>query len=270
VIGVLITRPRDTAAKLGAELATQGFIPVVDPLLEIVDVADAEIELDGVQALIFTSARAVRVAAKRMSARHIRTYAVGGATAQALRQAGFARIQDADGDWQDLAALIARGAKPRGGRLLHLAGEDIAGDLDGSLRRLGFETARQVLYKAVAARRLAPLTLAALRERQLSYVLLYSARTARTLVKLVEQAGLAENCKPLTALCMSAAVAAAASDLPWLAAKVANAPTGAALLALLPRPGTLAGPSGGHGGGKTGPGLGQATHEGPYRQGEDP
>lgn len=265
MIGVLITRPRDAAAKLGAELATQGFIPVLDPLLDIVELPGAEIELDGVQALIFTSARAVRAAAKRMSARHIRAYAVGGATAQALRQAGFARIHDADGDWQDLVALIARDARPRGGRLLHLAGEDTAGDLAGALRSLGFEVMRQILYKAVAASHLAPLTVAALRERQLSYVLLYSARTARTLVKLVEQAGLAESCRPVTALCLSAAVAAAASDLPWLAARVANAQNAGALLALLPDPGRASGKRG-----QPGARLGGATQEGPFRRGEDP
>src|SRR5690606_36300514 len=58
-----------------------------------------------------------------------------------------------------------------------------------------------------------------------------SPRTARAFVTLAEQEGLAESCRHLDVLCLSRAVADAASTLPWRAVRVASRPEQAALLA---------------------------------------
>ena len=48
--------------------------------------------------------------------------------------------------------------RPEGGRLLHVAGSDVAGDLAGLLRDAGFAIERVVLYEARPVAGLSPPT----------------------------------------------------------------------------------------------------------------
>jgi uroporphyrinogen-III synthase len=234
--GVLVTRPGDAAEALAGTLRARGFTPFLEPLLRIEETGPTVLGLDGIQALLLTSPRGVRAAAHRTAARDLPAYAVGGATARALTAAGFTDVRDADGDWQALAALVARTADPAAGPLLHPAGEDVAGDLKGALERRGFTVDRRVLYRAVPADRLSPATEAALGDGRILYVMLYSPRTGRTFARLVGAgtAGGAGRCSALTALCLSPAVAASVAGLPWAAVRTAGHPSEAALLELLP------------------------------------
>ena len=61
---VLITRPEDDARPLAERLAARGIEALVEPLLIIVPVAGAELDLDGVQALLVTSANGARALAR--------------------------------------------------------------------------------------------------------------------------------------------------------------------------------------------------------------
>ena len=60
---------------------------------------------DGVFALVFTSANAVRAFAAADDNRQVRAYCVGAATAQAATAAGY-RSVSADGDSDDLLELV--------------------------------------------------------------------------------------------------------------------------------------------------------------------
>ena len=115
-------------------------------------------------AILVTSANAARAIAghkRRDELRRIPVFAVGKQSAQALRAAGFAEVTSADGDADDLAALVAARLEPPA-RLLYLAGEDRAGDLAGALRAKNFIVDTVVVYRAVAAATLPPEAAAAL------------------------------------------------------------------------------------------------------------
>ena len=102
-IGVVITRPREPAEALAAALEREGARPFVFPALAIEDLAPAP-ALEQALALlpraglaIFVSAHAVEkgLAAARSRASwpaHVPVAAVGEATAQALRNSGFAQV----------------------------------------------------------------------------------------------------------------------------------------------------------------------------------
>src|SRR5262249_45866543 len=142
----LITRPREDSERLAEALAKRGIESLIEPLLTVVPVADAPIALDRVQALLFTSANGARAFATRRPERHLATFAVGDATAVALRAAGFTRVESAGGDVEDLARLVKARLDPTKGALLHIAGTAVAGDLAGVLRAAGFAVERAALY----------------------------------------------------------------------------------------------------------------------------
>lgn len=234
---VLVTRPRDDAAPLVAALAARGHETLVAPMLEIHAPAPGAVtpDLAGVQALLFTSANGVRAFAALTPARDLPVFAVGEASGQAARAAGFARVESAGGDVDDLARLVRERAEPAAGALYHAAANRLAGDLKGALEAAGFAVRRDILYESVAARALPAELRAALTAGQLDAATFYSPRTAATFADLVARAGLAESCTRLTAICLSAAVATALQPLRWRAVGIAAQPTQDSLLAALDR-----------------------------------
>lgn len=229
---VLITRPEEDAAELVAELAARGIEAVVAPLLSIDFVDEAPLDLDGVQALLLTSANGVRAFARNTAERGFKVLAVGDATARAAEAAGFQDVTSAAGDVDDLAALAAKRLDPGAGALLHPAGSKVAGDLAGMLERAGFSYRRCVLYAARTATELPEAARAELATGECAGVLIYSPRTGVTFKRLVEEAGLAAALASVRAYCLSANVAAAVAGLPWAGIETAARPEQSALLAL--------------------------------------
>ena len=86
---ILITRPIEDAKPLADALAERGIQVLIEPLLEIRHLEDAEIDLAGAQALLFTSANGVRAFAALSPRRDLKVFTVGDGSADAARQAGF-------------------------------------------------------------------------------------------------------------------------------------------------------------------------------------
>lgn len=212
---VLITRPEEDAAPLAADLKERGFKPLIAPMLSIRQIEDAALETKGIQGMLFTSANGVRAFAARSDRRGAAAWCVGGATAATARRLGFHDVRTADGDVESLAELVVKNVDPNHGALLHAAGSTVAGDLAGRLSKAGFTICRAVLYEAVPATALPEEAAAALRAGTVRAVLFFSPRTADSFVRLVEEAGLADACRGVDAVCLSEAVAESARRLPW-------------------------------------------------------
>jgi uroporphyrinogen-III synthase len=231
---ILITRPREDAEPLAAELVRRGFSALVQPMLEIRTLDGPPLNLEGVQALLCTSANGVRATAARTTRRDLPVLAVGDATARAARDAGFAQVESAGGDVESLARLAAGRLDPAAGRLLHAAGTAVAGDLAGDLGRAGFTVERHVLYAAEPVTELGHDAVQGLYAGTIDAVLFFSPRTGRSFVKVVQKAGLADRLGGVVALCLSEAVGTAVRTVDWQAIHVARQPDQAALLDLLP------------------------------------
>jgi uroporphyrinogen-III synthase len=188
-------------------------------------------DLEGVQALVLTSANAA--SALGAPARQLPVFAVGEATAKAARRTGCAAVVAATGAGADLARVIAQRCRPERGALLHLCGEDVRPGLSERLAAAGFALRRQVVYRALAARALSPVTVEAISRRQIEAVLLFSPRTARTFVELIDRHGLQANLAAAAAICLSAAVAQPCRELVWRAIHLAARPAPGALLEAL-------------------------------------
>jgi uroporphyrinogen-III synthase len=233
---VLITRPLEEAETLAAALDAQGIECMVEPLLAIRPLDTAELSLDGVQALLFTSANGVRAFASLEPRRDLPVYAIGEHSAEVARAAGFEKVESAGGAVEELARLVRTRVDPGKGTLLHGAGAVIKGDLAALLGPDGFTVRRIVLYEAAPATAFSGATVTALRDGTLDAVLFFSPRSAETFVSLAKSAGVDAACARLAAICLSPAVAGAAGTIRWRVVRIAARPEQSALLELVALP----------------------------------
>jgi uroporphyrinogen-III synthase len=227
----LITRPRDEAEALAALLARRGIEAVIEPMIEIVERHAAMPDLAGVQAILCTSANGVRALARASGERGVPVFAVGDATAREAGAAGFRAVDSAGGNVEDLARLVARRLRPVDGRLLHVAGSEVAGDLAGALGAAGFAVERVVLYEAHPAAALRAATARSIGNGAIDLALFFSPRSAAIFARLVGAAGIANGLATSVAISISSAADAALGDLPFRDRITAAVPTQAALLA---------------------------------------
>ncbi len=227
---VLVTRPADDAEETAALLRARGHDPLVAPLLSVRYHDGHPLHLEGVQAILATSANGVRAFARRTARRDLPVFAVGAQTAEAARAAGFADVRNADGNAKTLGRAVRGWAKLDGGTLLHAAGAEAEGRLAGLLRADGFTVRNEVLYDVPAVESFPDSARAALQAGELDAVLLYSARSAQAFAACIARAGFPAACAGLVACCISEAAAKPLAGLAFKAVRIAARPNQTALL----------------------------------------
>ncbi|WP_341915650.1 uroporphyrinogen-III synthase [Ferrovibrio terrae] len=230
---LLLTRPEAESLALRQTLEARGHRVDVAPMLAIRQNHAVDLPLDGVTAVLFTSANGVRAFCDATPRRDFTVYAVGPASALAASAAGFTRVEAAGGDVDLLARLVRARHQQGAGALLHAAGSARAGDLQAMLQADGYDVRRCVLYDAETAIALPDAVAARFGAGGYDGALFFSPRTAATFVTLVQAAGITAGATSATAYCLSANVAREARSLPWRAVTVAENPSEAALLALI-------------------------------------
>lgn len=204
MLRVAITRAEPEASRTAERVRAFGADAMVAPLLTIVP-CGYDTNTEGAQAIIFTSTNGVRAFPDARGAQDRLVLAVGDATAAAAREAGFTNVRSADGDVNALVAIAKRDLDPAKGKLIHISGDHVAGDLSGKLRMAGFSVDWRLAYASVAA-----MALPDALKQSLNIVLFHSPRAAETFLALG-----APNAERLTAGCLSAAVAEAAGKTSW-------------------------------------------------------
>jgi uroporphyrinogen-III synthase len=128
---------------------------------------------------------------------------------------------------------IAAHAHPQSGALLHVTSAHTAGDLSGSLSKIGFLVRTLEAYSATPAGQLSAATATSLSADELDAVMFFSPRTAGTFSALVQAQGLAGHCKNVTALALSENVAKCLHPLIFRKVLVAETTGTGAMLDLL-------------------------------------
>jgi len=238
---LLVTRPKEDAASLVTLLKEKGHEAVLFPLLKIVAQPDGEKQLkdykvSDIQALLVTSANGVRAFAQVDKRRSFYVLAVGSASAEAARAVGFKHVDSAEGDVISLEKLVREKCKPEKGKLLHIAGSSVAGDLKGLLEKDGFDFDRAVLYRADKVTQFSDPLKAEIKAGKIDGVLLYSPRTAASFAELIEQDGLKNDIKNMLAYGLSEAVASKIKHLAFKDIKIAATPDQEALLKIIGEP----------------------------------
>ena len=205
---VLVLRPEPGNARTVARLAALGLDPVAVPLFEVVPLGWEVPDPAGFDALLLTSANAVRHggAGLRMLA-GLPVVAVGAETARAAAKAGLTVALSGD---RDAASVVAQARAAGFTRLLHLCGRD------------------HVETKAVAIAVYASVPRpAALPPLDRTIALLHSRRAAEAFAALVPVDG-----RDRVSLVVISPAALAGAGAGWARAEAAAAPTDAAMAAL--------------------------------------
>lgn len=225
---ILITRPQEDGKEIAARLAERGHEALLAPLLTPRFHEGPEPDLNGVVAILATSANGIRALVRRTPKRDFSVFAVGPQTAEEARKSGFTEVRNADGDAKALA-LAATLWAARKGVLLHVCGEDAPGTLAQNLTLRGFKVRRCPLYAIEPATGLPEAARRALENLSLDGAMFFSPRSARIFGTLAD--GLPTE--DLTAYCISPATAQALSPMRFAQIAVAARPNQAAILALV-------------------------------------
>lgn len=210
---ILLTRPKDDIPALRHKIVEQGFTVSACPILDIniipVEERDTSTsqKIATAQAYLFTSANGVRAASHHGLTKNpnLPVFAVGPATADACRIAGFKKITEAGGDVQSLIGMIkATDMAEASGLLVHISGRDQAGNLVQQLCDAGYEATSIVLYRAEKISAFPDDIATLLASGEIDAVMFYSSRTATHFVTLM---GSADIKMSITAYCLSDAVA---------------------------------------------------------------
>ena len=225
---IWITRAQPGADATAGRVRALGHRPFVAPLLSVRVLPDVQIDLAGVKALAFTSANGLRAFAEACPDRSLPVFAVGAATAQVAREAGFRRVLSTDGDVAALAEGIAARRSEFGGAVLHPGAAEPAGDLAGALERHKVEVRSLALYDTVPTP-LDPQLVQGLAE--VDVALVHSAKAAQALAGVLRTYP-----KPnLRVLALSKAVLLPLGRTPTAEQVFAPFPLEAALLNLIDR-----------------------------------
>ena len=205
---VLVLRPEPGARATVERARRRGLDAVAIPLFEIEPVPSKAPDIAGFDGLLLTSANAVRFTSQEL--RGLPVYAVGEATAEAAREAGFDIAATGDAGVEKLLDSIECDVK-----LVHLCGED----------RRNVANARQKITPVVVYRAI-PLDAPKLPPSDVA--LIHSPRAGRRFAELVAD-------RSAVAIAAISAAAAEAVGSGWKAIEIAGTPTDEALLALAER-----------------------------------
>ena len=174
---IWVTRALPQATATAARLVAIGHDPVVAPVIETRPARFGLEDLAEAGALAVTSQAGVAALAEfAPKFCGLPVFAVGDATAEAARGAGFEQVYSASGRVDDLVALIL--AHPALGTIVHASARQPAGDLVGDLVRAGQPARRLVVYETV------PTAIAAMPEA-VEAIMIHSAQAAKAVAAMI-------------------------------------------------------------------------------------
>ena len=231
---ILLTRPRDQAEEMAAELKSLGHEIIVSPLLKR-QILEISADLHGAGALVFTSLNGVAAVDGRIPEEllTVPVFAIGERTAAAAEEAGFKNLIVGPGRARGLLPLIIGFEGEIAGPIVHVSGQDVRTDMAALLNAAGRSAKRLTAYRMVARSGLSHRAASALREGQLDAVLFFSPRSAELFVTLMQAEGLAAGAERVVAVALSDAVAEPLKRLQWAVIRIAARPDRRAMLELL-------------------------------------
>lgn len=232
-VKLLVTRPQPDADRTASALRALGIEPVIAPMLEPMQRDGALPDAKTVSAIAFTSLNAVRFFAALDPDPvffDLTVYAVGEATADAAREAGFKTAFAAEGTLIDLTALIARTHKA--GTIFYPHARDLSGDLAANLAPHGIEIIASEIYAMEQATSLSADVATALQRGEIAGALFYSQRTAEAFATLLSGPEFMVTRTMLHCLCMSSKCAEPLLSRHFVRIGLADAPSHDAMMTL--------------------------------------
>lgn len=230
---VLLTRPKQESERIAGELKKLNINSIISPVLYILLNSIEKQEYQHHQAILLSSKHSVAGLSSLKIKKSFPIYCVGDATARAVSDKGFTNVYSASGDINDLTSLVRKSLLSTNGTILYLSGLRNKGEIIDDLGSLGFKIENRVVYEAKAVQSLNELAIKALTKNEIQGVFLYSPRSAKIFVKIVEKLGFQKIVMNLEVYCLSSAVADMVKELKWGEILIARRPNNREMLALV-------------------------------------
>jgi uroporphyrinogen-III synthase len=221
---VLITRPQPAADNLAERLRLAGIEAYVAPMIEYESLECDVGAVSQCNAIVFTSVQGVTVFAEKSSRRNLPVFAVGAATAEAARAAGFSHIEEGDEGVAQLAKIItARKDALRLQFIFYASGEHTAEDLK-SLLPAEIAVIHVPVYAAHLVSHIPPEIERCLIDGTISRVALFSPRMAAHFSQIMQRRHLRDSIENIETVCLSPRVAEALGEARFRAVSIAEKP----------------------------------------------
>ena len=212
---IAITRPKEDSLYLIEKLIKLGHIATHLPLIRIEKLETEKINLTNYEAVVFTSSNAIRYMNIEKFNSKIKCFCVGNATEFTAKQAGFVNTYSSEGTVDSLIELIIRTMDNKSGKLLYLSSEFISKDLDKDLINAGYSVNRISNYTSLPIEEIDENTLNFFKKKPPDVIFIYSSKSAKNLIKLINKYSLLNVVTHSNLMCISEKVLLLLKEIKW-------------------------------------------------------
>ena len=212
---IVITRPKEDSLHLIENLTKLGHVVTHLPVIKIEKLETKKIDLSNYQAVIFTSSNAIKFMNIEKFNSKIKCFCVGKATELTARKAGFFNTYISEGTVDSLIELIIRTQDNKSGKLLYLSSEFISKDLDKDLINAGYTVDRVSNYTSIPVEEVDNKTLNFLKNKPPDALFIYSSKSAKNLLNLINKYSLLNVVTKSNLMCISEKVFSVLKQIKW-------------------------------------------------------
>ena len=212
---IIITRPKEDSLYLIEKLIKLGHVATHLPLIKIKKLETEKINLKNYEAVIFTSSNAIRFMNIEKFNSKIKCFCVGNATEFTAKQAGFVNTYSSGGTVDSLIELIMRTIDNKSGKLLYLSSEFISKNLDKDLINAGYSVDRISNYTSLPTNEINENTLNFFKKKPPDVIFIYSSKSAKNLIKLINKYSLLNVVTHSNLMCISEKVLLLLKEIKW-------------------------------------------------------
>ena len=203
-MNIVLTRPLIDTENLMSKLLTMGHQIIHLPTLKISEIKTDDIDLSRFDALIFTSANAVRFFRYKNANKEIICFCVGLITEKKIRGHGFKNTISADGNVNALKNLIINSqALNKKSKIAYICGDNITTDLDEELSKENLIVKKIMNYKSEKISTLNEKNIDILKKFTPNLIFIYSLRSAESLTDIIRKYSLEGMMTQCTLMCIS-------------------------------------------------------------------
>ncbi len=201
-MNIIFTRPLIDSEDLMTNFFSSKHKIIHVPTLSINPADMKPISTENFDALIFTSANAVRFIKLKNNNKKIKCFCVGRITERALRLKGFNNTVAASGTVNALKNLILN-SEDNIKNLVYFCGDVVSYDLDEELRLEGFKVTKVINYTSKKITDLSGETLQLIKKYTPNIALIYSLRSAQSFDEIIKKYSFVELMTHCKVMCIS-------------------------------------------------------------------
>ena len=222
-MNILITRPLIDSEDLMGKLFSLGHKIIHIPTLKISPTESEPVDLNKFDAIIFTSANAIRCLKVTHKEKNKLCFCVGSITEKIARQSGYLNTLSAGGTVNALKNLIINSNKiNEKSKIAYFCGDNVAYDLDLELKKEGLKINKIINYKSVKITDLNDQNKKIISSHSPDIIFVYSLRSGESFIEITRNHSLYPLMTGSKVMCISEKIASLFKSDGWKIVEVFN------------------------------------------------